>query len=313
MVAVILMMACVPRVYTPDLAGPGGDPAWPSPPDVARVRYVGDVRPRAGRFARPIDVACDSGHLLAVADPDASVVWVIDAAADKAFLVADPAGARWKSPVGVSFDGVGGLLIVDADRATVSRVRADRRGAVTDLIGEGRLMRPTAAVQRPDGAVYVVDAAAHQVVRMDPDGNVTPITVGRGGAGEGLNFPVDLAFGVHGEAWVADAMNAALDRIDADGRAVLVAGGQNPKVGRLVRPKGVAVDAHGDVHVVDGAMQHVEVYSEEGQLLGRYGEPGAGPGQLGLPAGICIDGDGHIFIADSLNGRVAVFRMQEPS
>lgn len=305
---VLLTLACAARFVVPDLAGSGAR-VWPPPPDVARVRAVGDLRPKSGRFARPMDVACTGDHRLAVADPDAGAVWVIDAHDGRGFLAAAPTGSDWRAPVGVAFDGAGGLLIVDADRAGVFRARADRSSKARALLPEGRLQRPTAVVQRGDGTVLVVDAAAHQVVRLEREGGVSPVSGARGEAGQGFNYPVDLAFGAQGELYVADAMNASLDRVGEDGKLGLVAGGGN---GSLVRPKGVAVDPEGHVHVVDGGMQHVEVYTPEGRLLGRYAEPGTGEGQLALPAGICIDADRHIFVADSLNGRIAVFRLEAP-
>lgn len=307
MVALILL-GCAPRLTVPDLAGTAEAPRWPPAPDPARVVWVGELQPAGAHFGRPIDVACGVGHRIAVADADAGRVWVLDLATRRSWSpVADPPLA---TPVGVSFDGLGALFVVDARRAAVLHGSSERGGRLVPAIPDGQLSRPTAALSRPDGTVLVVDAGAHTVARMTPEGGVEPVWATHAGAGEGLNFPVDAAVGADGALYVADAMNAAVERISPDGTLSLFVGGEARK-GTLVRPKGVAVDATGRVHVVDGAMQHVEVYTADGQLVGRYGEPGSGPGQLGLPAGICIDSDAHVFIADSLNGRVQIYRLLE--
>ncbi|MFZ5477448.1 MAG: SMP-30/gluconolactonase/LRE family protein [Myxococcota bacterium] len=307
--ALLTLLACAPKVVAPDLGGPPPGPFWPASPEVPHVAYVGEVRPPTGVFARPIDVACGAGHVVAVADVDAGAVWVLDLSKRRGFAdVATPDGRLW-APVGVAFDGGGRLYVADADRATVLRGRDDRRALLAAVTPEGQLGRPTAVLPRTDGSLVVVDAGAHALVRVTPAGEVEPVAAARGAAGAGFNFPVDVAIGPAGEHYVADAMNATVDRVGPDGRVEVFTAGS--PVGSIVRPKGVAVDARGNVHVVDGAMQHVEVYDASARLLGRYGEPGSGPGQLGLPAGICIDADDHVFVADTLNGRVQVFRLLE--
>lgn len=306
---ILMLLGCAPKLVGPDFEAPEPGPFWPAPPDAPRVAWVGEIRPPTGRFIRPIDVACGASHRIAVADVDAATVWVLDVPERRAFSLNTSTAGPLEAPVGVAFDGAGGLYVVDARRASVLRGRDDRRGPLAGLLPEGQLIRPTAVVSRSDGSLLLVDAGAHTIVRATLGGEIEPVAVQRGGPGVGLNFPVDVAVGAHGELFVADALNASIERIDPSGAISLFAGGWPERPGTLVRPKGVAVDAKGNLHVVDGAMQHVEVYNSEGRLLGRYGGPGTGPGELGLPAGICLDEDGHIFVADSLNGRVQVYKL----
>lgn len=308
LVGLLLLAACRPRMQVPALDAFPAGPLWPPPPDTPRVAWVGEIRPPSGRFARPIDVACGQGHVLAVADTDASAVWVIEADDGRWFRVQEADWLPFSSPVGVAFDGAGGLLVVDSERASVFRGRGDKKGRFKVWVGPPAFQRPTAIAPRPDGSALVVDAGAHGLVHVSADGAATPEVGRRGGAGRGFNFPVDLAVGPRGEIYVADSLNALVQRAGPDG-PIPVAGGPGDGGDRMIRPKGVAVDREGRVHVVDAGMQHVQVYDGAGRLLGRYGEPGSGPGQLGLPAGLCIDADDHVFVADSLNGRVQVYQL----
>jgi DNA-binding beta-propeller fold protein YncE len=305
----MLWLGCATRYVAPAFDTPAAGPFWPPAPDAPRIAWVGELRPPTGRFVRPMDVACGTSHHVAVADTDNGAVWVFDLPRKRVFLLTNTNDGPLSAPVGVTFDGAGGLYVMDARRGTVLHGRDDKRGRLEALTPEGQLTRPTSIVSRPDGSFLLVDAGSHTVARLERDGSVTPIAAQRGEPGAGLNFPVDVAVGRGGDLFVADALNGTISRIDAAGAIRVFAGG---RAGTLVRPKGVAFDHDGALHVVDGAMQHVEVYDEGGRLLGRYGEPGEGPGQLGLPAGICVDGDGHIFIADSLNGRVAVYAQVPP-
>lgn len=309
----LMMLGCSTRFLVPTGAAVVDGPVWPRPPDAPQVRWVGGITPQHGGFQRPMDVGCGGGGLIAVADAGAGLVWLINTVNGQGFAVGDPDGTPLRSPVGVALDGVGGVLIADADRAAIYRGRTDKRAAVRAVVPEGQLFRPVAVLQRADGTVLVVDATAHQLVRLDTEAHVVPVSAGRGAAGHGLNFPVDVAVGPAGTMYVADAMNASVDLVLPDGSVEVFAGGALHRGATLLRPKGVAVDTRGNVHVVDGAMQHVVVFAADGRLLGRYGEPGDGPGQLGLPAGICIDGGGLIYVADSLNGRVQVYRLEAGS
>lgn len=304
--SLITLLACAARYVAPTFDAPPPGPSWPPAPDAPRIVWVGELRPPTGRFVRPMDVACGASHRVAVADADGGAVWVFDLPRRTSFVLTNTTQGALSAPVGVAFDGAGGLYVVDARRAAILHGRDDKRGRLEALAPEGQLTRPTALVSRPDGSFLVVDAGSHTVARLEGDGTVSPIAAHRGEPGAGLNFPVDVAVGRGGDLYVADALNGTISRVDTAGALSVFAGG---RAGTLVRPKGVAFDAEGSLHVVDGAMQHVEVYDEQGRLLGRYGEPGEGQGQLGLPAGICLDADGHVFIADSLNGRVQVYAL----
>ncbi|MEQ1568561.1 MAG: hypothetical protein ABMA64_23185, partial [Myxococcota bacterium] len=134
-------------------------PSWPPAPDPARVTFTG-AWSWAG-LTRPLDVACGRG-LLAVADPEAGAVWVVDRASSRRVAVPD-GPASPVAPVGVALARDGVLWVADAERV-VSLGPGERRWRPL----AGTFDRPTAATPVGDGSVVVVDAAAHGVVWVEP-------------------------------------------------------------------------------------------------------------------------------------------------
>jgi serine/threonine-protein kinase len=90
----------------------------------------------------------------------------------------------------------------------------------------------------PDGSLYVADAGAHRVRRVDPAGIITTVAgVGeRGCTGDGgpataaaLAAPSGLAVGPEGSLYIADASNNRIRRVTPDGRITTYAG--NGRIG----------------------------------------------------------------------------------
>lgn len=305
--AVLGLPGCARRVPV-SLERPAADgPFWPSPPDTPRVGWVASlVMPGTG-FGRPLDVACGREHQVAVADPDAGAVWLVDLERGRYRVRRTAGGEPLGTPVAVDVGGDGRLFVSDPARNAVF-VASSARRPLRRLVQGPPISRPTGLHALADGGVLVVDSGSHRIWEVPAEGGAPVVRGGgRGGIGEGFNFPVDVVTTPWDELLVADSLNAAVQVVDASGSIRFLAGGAGPKSDQLVRPKGLAVDALGQVHLVDAGMQHVQVYDQQGRLLGRYGRPGDGPGELALPGGICIDEHHHIFVADSLNRRVEVY------
>ncbi len=104
---------------------------------------------------------------------------------------------------------------------------------------------PTGVDLGADGAVWVIDADADNVTRVDATGAVTPIAVG--------HYPSAIAIG-EGGVWVADSGDDAVVRIDPNTRAVTT----TIPVGQA--PAGVAIGA-GSVWVAnsgDGTVTRID-------------------------------------------------------
>ena len=111
----------------------------------------------------------------------------------------------------------------------------------------GRQLDPNASpagIALGDGAIWLTDTEANNVVRVDPSGLPTPIAVG--------NAPTGIAVGAGG-VWVVDSLDDAVVRIDPGTRSVTA----TIPVGRS--PAGVAVGA-GSVWVAnsgDGTVTRI--------------------------------------------------------
>jgi DNA-binding beta-propeller fold protein YncE len=205
---------------------------WPAPPDVPRVRYVGQitaaadvgVRPESSllraitgetappvRFAAPAAVAA-AGTRLAVADPQhplGPTVHLIDRGQPPSWTqIREAGGAPLEWPMDVAFCD-GRLAIADAKRKIVLLVNVGggaggsaRGGAAGGgstvvggtAIGAGALQRPAGLAYDPRAReLYVVDTGAHDIAVFDLGGALKR-RIGRRGAARGeFNFPTAVA------------------------------------------------------------------------------------------------------------------------
>lgn len=306
LLVLVALLGCRPRALVPNLGAAAG-PFFPEPPDPPQVAYVGEVRAPGAGFTYPLDVSCGPGHSIAVADPQAASIWRIDIDSGRSERFDRVGTTPLQSPVGVAHAADGSLLFVDSELAAV--FRSGSKSEARTVVHEGApLARPTAVAAMEDGGFVVVDAGAHALFRLHPQLGMVEVGPGRGEAGAGFNFPVDVELGPDGAAYVSDSVHGMVERL-SEGRLDAVAGGIGVGGGPLIRPKGIALEADGTLHVVDAGMQHVQVYAADGRLLGRYGRPGDGPEALGLPGGVCLDQDGHAFVADPLHRRIQVYEL----
>jgi len=96
---------------------------------------------------------------------------------------------------------------------------APSTGLLTQLDGaSGAITRqldpnagPAGIAITPDGAIWLTDSDANEVVRVDPTGVLTPIPVG--------NNPAAIAAGA-GAVWVVDSLDDTMVRIDPDSRSI---------------------------------------------------------------------------------------------
>lgn len=329
--------------YRADAPGAVAERLWPSPPEVPRYRYVGDLTGernlqrgdgngsaggggwhwlhvawlwltglkddslRAVELQRPQGGVTDDQGRVYVTDVSRQAVFVFDGVSGELRLweLAD-GRRRFVAPVGIAIDDRGELLVTDAELGAVFRFRAD--GTFLRSFGEGILQRPTGiAYDRERRRIFVADTDANDVKVFDAQGRLMD-TLGFAGEGPGrLNRPVYLAF-ARGRLFVSDALNARVQVFDRDGNMAGTIGARGLYVGNLTRPKGVAVDSEGHVYVVEGFYDHLLVFMADGRFLMSIGGTGQRPGQFYLPAGAWTDHGDRIYVADMFNGRVCVFQ-----
>ena len=159
--------------------------------------------------------------------------------------------ARLASPQALALAADGTVFVADTRNARIRRIDPDT-GIITTIAGTGapgdsgdggpataaRLALPRGLTLATDGSVYVADAGAHRVRRVDPAGVITTVAgVGqRGCTGDGgpatdaaLAAPSGLAVGPGGSLYIADAANNRIRRVTPAGVISTYAG--NGKMG----------------------------------------------------------------------------------
>jgi DNA-binding beta-propeller fold protein YncE len=153
--------------------------------------------------------------------------------------------------------------------------------------------------------VWTIDAAANQIVKFDPQGQIAlvlgrkpeaiavrtaPPAAGRGNAptgagtpGSSFNRPADVAWDKAGNIYVADGLgtNNRVAKFDKDGRFIAHWGSTGTGPGQFKGVKAIAVDAAGNVYVADAGNKRIQVFD----AAGAYTREFAG---VGTPLAMCM-------------------------
>ncbi len=310
--------------------------AWPPPPHPARIRYLGqigsaaDLRAPRSPLAALGDLAVGKkepprlyGPRAALCTPDGEALWVADPGGRCLHLfdlarrtyrrIEGPRAAPLLTPVDLCLGPDRSIYVCDSEAAAIHRFESHTGRLLESLRVPSELRRPAALIYDDSaGALFVVDAAGHDIKVLDRSGRLLRL-IGRRGAAPGeFNFPCGIA--AAGDLlWVADAGNHRIQGLKRSGEPVAQFGRAGDAPGDLALPKDVAADSAGHLYVVDARFENVQVFDTAGRLLLFFGEEGSGPGQFWLPGGISIDADDRIWICDTYNRRVQVFQYVGPA
>lgn len=312
-------------------------PVWPSPPEVPRFIYAGQLTGEAnflddsGESAsqvanalawlvgigqvkkvpvvlqRPQSGMVDAAGRIYVTDVSRRAVFVFDNVAGqlKVWGLAE-AGINFKAPIGVVAGTDGNILVTDAELGLVAVIGPD--GTPRRSFGAGILKRPTGIARDPErGRIYVADTRGNDIKVFDDQGMLLD-RIGQAGDGAGaLNSPTHIAFsGNH--LYVTDTLNARVQVFTPEGDFVRSFGRRGVYLGNLSLPKGVTVDSAGNVYLIESYFDHLLIFDKKGQFLLPIGGTGHGIGEFYLPAGIWMDDKERIYVADMFNGRVVIFQ-----
>jgi DNA-binding beta-propeller fold protein YncE len=167
--------------------------------------------------------------------------------------------------------------------------------------------RPTAAIPRPDGSVFVVAHGSNELLTIDASGVIKQRS--RGGIA-GYDRPYGAAFLPDGTLFVTEFNGDRVSRIAPSG-ASKVFGAKGRGDGGLIGPQYAAADSDGYVYVTDYGNARVCKFDSEGAFVLAFGAKDAASGFPGFasPSGI-LALDGEVFVADST--RKALYRF-DPS
>jgi len=338
---------------TPE-AGPrkfGFDPTklvWPSPPNVARVKWVSyfagqkidytqsaKTKAKASWMDRlaggqteqekfnpkdfpyqmigPYGIAVDSKGFVYVADQRVGGVFIINTETQDVQMIRNGYEAH--------FGWVNGVAIDDDDRLFVSDGKIHKvlifnaKHEVEGQITEGLEDPVGLAIDTTNRFLYVVDTQQDQVLVYDADSLKLLRRIGTGGKNHFLTTPGDfgapqgVAVDAEGTVYVTDTMNNRVEIFDADGNFISEFGKNGDGPGYFARPKGIAVDSDGHIWVADQIQDRLQVFNREGQLLTFIGSGhGELPGQFKTLVGVAIDKHNRVFTTEQEPGRLQVFR-----
>jgi DNA-binding beta-propeller fold protein YncE len=121
------------------------------------------------------------------------------------------------------------------------------------------------------GNIWVVDATAHVVYKMNQQGKILMTLGAKGKAGTGpknFNLPTDVAVASNGNIWVSDGYaGARVVKFSPDGKFLLEFGKRGTGPGEFGMPHNVQVDAQERVYISDRDNGRVQVFDSNGKFL----------------------------------------------
>ncbi len=321
---------------------------WPSPPNIARVRWLDyfagskiDYTPAATAKTKaswmdrlageqsqqekfnpktfpfqligPAGIAIDSKGLVYVADQKVGAVFIFNTETHDTQLIRNGYEAH--------FGWINGLAIDDDDRLFVSDGKMHRvlifntKHEVDNQITEGLVDPVGIALDTENRFLYVVDTQQDQVLVYDADSLKLLRRIGTGGKNHFLTTPGDfgapqgVALDSDGNVYVTDTLNNRVEIFDADGNFVSLFGKHGDGPGAFARPKGIAVDGDGHIWVADEMEDRLQVFNRDGQLLTYIGlGHGELPGQFKALVGVAVDKQNRVFTTEQYPGRLQMFR-----
>lgn len=245
--------------------------------------------------------------------------------------------AKLNRPMGLAFDGTGGLLIADAGNSRIRRVDL-RSGVITTVAGNGE--RTFAGDGKPatkaslafphdiavgfDGSVYIADHENYRVRRVAPDGTMSTFA----GDGTGLSdfdgtpaslssvVPTGIETDGAGNVYVGDLITCSVRFIDRQTRTMrTVAGGNgcgNSGDGgaatdaAMSSPMLFELDEQGRLWIPDTNNHRVRMVDTRGIIttVAGSGSPGCTAEPMGAteadimyPFAVGVDSDGRLVVA----------------
>ena len=215
---------------------------------------------RSGRLFSPVDVSATDGLTVYAVDASGSRLFRFDRNLRNAYPVLD-----------AELDG-GGLF-----------------GAFNGL-----------AYDRSTGDIYLTDADAGGVIRIDSFGRDFQ-SMGYFGSGErSMNQPAGIAVSLDGIVYIADPAAGNIVRMSRSGSDIVYLG-----EGVLVNPVDVAIIENTGIAVAD--RDGVVILSDEGVALGVTG---FGTDRLMAPRAVEFGG-GSLYVSDGLSGVVLVYGVEQ--
>ena len=212
---------------------------------------------------------------------------------------------------------------------TISTIAGGGSGADGVAATSSSLSSPFDAAVDSAGNLYIVDATANRVRKVDAvTGQISTIAGNgnRGFSGDGgpgssasLNQPTAVAVDSAGNVFIADTNNFRIRRVAASTGVITTVAGTNnnansgdggPAVAAsLAQPLGIAVDASGNLYIASGVLRKITastgVITSLVKGFGYAGDGGRAADALVSAQGkVVLDADGNLFFAEEATARI---------
>ncbi len=193
---------------------------------------------------------------------------------------------------------------------------------VTSFNGDTQpFVYPNAAAVDAMGNLYVIDADAALVKKLDSTGRFLAQWGGHNGAfqfgfraldaggkpvGETLKAAC-VAIDAKGNVYVGDSGNYRVQKFDADGNFLAEWGSQGEGDGQFAEGICVGLDRNGSVYVSDSVHHRVQKFDADGHFIRKWGSKGIKPGQFNTPWTVTADAEGNVHVVDIYNNRIQKF------
>lgn len=166
----------------------------------------------------------------------------------------------------------------------------------TVLLEYPRVFNPQGLTCSPQGVLYVVSGGDARFQAFNHQG-LFQFEGGVKGTGSGqLRYPVSIAWDAD-TVHVADLDNKKIATFNASGRFLREFGAWGPEP--LEAPRHVTTDREGNVFVLDAQRSRIQVYDAQGVYLGGFGYAGQASGAFEAPRHFALNDRGDLAVADA--------------
>ena len=299
-------------------------------------------------LVNPQAIAADAAGNTYVADANNNKIRKVTAAGVMTTLAGSTSGevdgtgvlAKFNSPDGICYDGLGNLYVADAGGHTIRKI-VIATGVVTTFAGIANSSGTTNSTlllskfngpagldyDKSTGNIFVCDQG-NQTIRMISGGNVTTLAGTAGSAGSSnvapvtFNSPNDLVTDGLGNIYVADYLNSQIRKIVISTGVVTTFAGSTAGfvdaagvAAKFNRLGGIGADASGNLYVADLSNQRIRLVTPAGVVTTIAGSgantevDGTGlAAKFSSPAGIDVDNQGNCYTTDFQAGATGTVR-----
>lgn len=154
---------------------------------------------------------------------------------------------------------------------------------------------PFGVVGDAAGNLYIADAGADQIVKLDLNGKASVLAIN--GLSPQLNGPSFLAMDGSGNLYITDTGNNRIVEVSPTGAATVVS---TPSI-TLNAPNGLAVDASGNLYIADTGNGITKVSSAGGAAVMNIKGLTL---SLTVSPGLAVDASGNLYVTDAGNNRI---------